>query len=288
MTKVAIVTDSTAYLPDEHIQENSITVVPLQVIWGEESFLDGVDITPQTFYERLRTSDLLPSTSQPSPAAFTQVYSKLLNDGYDILSLHISSGLSGTVASAFQARELLPDGNIEIIDTLSTTMTMGFQVLKAARAAKNGATLQECKALANTANEHSGVFFAVSTLEFLHRGGRIGGGAAFLGNMLNLKPVLGLEEGKIQAVERIRTMHKALDRLIELAENDMDMNGPIYLATISSNAEEDARKLLQRAIERLGEEKVKESYYADISPVIGTHTGPGTIGLCYSSGFDLD
>lgn len=284
MPKVAIVTDSTAYIPPEMTRGLPITVIPLQVIWGEETYRDGVDIQPSEFYSRLKHTKVMPSTSQPSPSAFHEVYSRLLQEGYDILTLTISSSLSGTLDSASQAKNMLPKAAIELVDSRLTSMGLGFAVLLAARAAVEGATLGECKALAEKACSKVGILFVVSTLEFLHRGGRIGGAAALLGTALNLKPILELNEGKIMPVERVRTMSKALDRVIEMINQRVERRSPIRLAVIHASAPEEAEKLLERVRGQFNVSEVSEAVLSDVSPVIGTHTGPGTVGIVFMSG----
>lgn len=284
MTKVAIVTDSTTALPSALVRGLPVHTVPLQVIWGEETYRDGVDIHPTEFYERLKIAKIMPSTSQPSPAAFIKVYSQLLEEGYDILSIHISSKISGTCDSAIQAKASFPGRSIEVVDSLSTSMAMGFQVLTAARAATHGATLKECIHLAEQARDNSGILFAVSTLEFLHRGGRIGGAAAFLGTVLNLKPILELRDGRIEAVERVRTMAKAVDRLIELFENSLGNRTPIRIAALHANEHAAANLLLERARAHFGISDVSDAVVAEVSPVIGTHAGPGALGLGFLAG----
>ncbi len=284
MSKVALVTDSTAYIPAELSKQATIETVPLQVIWGDETQRDGVDIQPAQFYQRLQTTRTLPTTSQPSPAAFKGVYEKLLSQGYQILSVHISSKLSGTVDSAQQARNMLPNAPIEIIDSQLTSMGMGYPVLIAARAAEQGATLQECKILAEQACHNSGIIFAVNTLEFLHRGGRIGGAAAFLGTALNLKPLLELRGGRIEAVERIRTMSKATERLLDLIEQRVGARTPIHLAAVHAAGPEMAEALLEKARARFSLTAVNQTAIADVSPVIGVHTGPGCVGLTFTAG----
>lgn len=281
MGKVALVTDSTATIPDEMLRQFQIQVAPLQVIWGKETFRDSIDIQPETFYKRLQTSKVTPTTSQPTPAVFTEIYGKLLEQGYDILSVHISSKLSGTMDSAIQARQGFPNANIELVDSLSTSMAMGYPVLAAARAAAQGASLRECRALVEKGCANSGVLFAVSTLEFLRRGGRIGGAAAFLGTTLNLKPILELREGRIEAVERVRTMNKAIDRLLDLFVERIGSRRPVQIAGLHANAPEEGRLLLDRALQRFNVSEVSDTVLSEISPVLGTHTGPGTIGLAY-------
>jgi DegV family protein with EDD domain len=283
MAKVAVLTDSTAYLPDELVKANQITVVPQVLIWGEETFRDGVDIQPDDFYTRLKTAKVMPSTSQVSIGDVKTVFERLLDQGYDILGIFISAKLSGTMQSATQARELLPKAmnKIAIVDSNSTSMAMGFHTLLAARAAQSGASLSECREIAERAREHTGVYFVVDTLEFLRRGGRIGGAAAFLGSALNIKPILELREGRIESIEKVRTKKKAIDRLVDLVVQHVGDRKPIRLATLHANAEMEARNALNAATLRL---QPVETVFSSVSPVIGTHAGPGTIGLAFMAG----
>jgi len=281
MSKVAIVTDSTAYIPNDILKEYPITVAPLVLIWGNESYEDGVDIQPTEFYTRLKDAKVMPSTSQVTPASFQKIFKRLLDEKYDILAILIAEKLSGTIASAKQAKELFPYAVIEIFDSNSTAMAMGFQVLAVARALAKGASLEECLALAEKARDHTGVVFTVDTLEFLRRGGRIGGAAAFLATALNIKPILELRDGRIEAIEKVRTRKKALDRLVELVEDRSGGRRPIHLATLHANAQSDAERLLETARIKFG---AIESIFSEVSPVIGNHTGPGTVGLAYMAG----
>jgi len=284
MSKVAIVTDSTANIPHELIKKYLVFITPLQVIWDEKSYLDGIEIKTQDFYQRLSTSKSMPSTSQVTPAAFLSLYEDLIRENYDVLSIHISQKLSGTLDSATQAKAQLPGARIELFDSTTTAMAMGFQVLAAARAAAMGASLNECIAVAGQARDHTGVLFTASTLEFLHRGGRIGGAARFLGTALNLKPILEVRNGRVDAVERVRNINKALDRMLELTIKRIDSRTPIRLATIHANDPENAAMLLEKARNHFGISDVDEAYISEVSPVIGTHTGPGTVGIAYMAG----
>ena len=215
MPKVAIVTDRTVNLPLSIIKEYSITVASQLVIWDNKTYLDGIDIQPAEFYTRLQTSKSMPSSSQVSPITMRDIFFGLLDQGYEVLAIMISSHLSGTMSSAIMAKEMLPEKPIELVDSLNASMALGFQVLMAARAAKNGASLQECKVIAEKARDQSGVFFVVDTLEFLHRGGRIGGAARLLGTALNLKPILTVDGGKIEPVARVRTQRKAFEKMLK-------------------------------------------------------------------------
>lgn len=281
--KVAVVTDSTAYLPEDCLKQYNISVTPLSVIWGEQDYLDGVDILPDEFYNRLANSKVMPTTSQVTPAAMHSKFQSLLEQGYDVLGIFISSKISGTVQSALQARDMLgiAASKVAIVDSRSTTMALGWPALTAARAAQAGESLGECQKVAEKACQQSGVLFIVETLEFLRRGGRIGGAQAFLGTALNIKPVLEMRAGKIEAVEKIRTKQKAMRHVVELVAGRIKGKGPIRLAATHANCESDALALLEAA---RGELDAVETYCVPLSPVIGTHVGPGTIALNYMSG----
>jgi DegV family protein with EDD domain len=278
MSKVAVVTDSTGYIPQDLIEQYSIPVAPLVVIWGDETLRDDIDIKPTEFYNRLKTAKIMPSTSQPPIPEFESIFKRLDAEGYEILAVLISNHLSGTIASAEQAKQNLPDATIEIFDSKSTAMAMGFQVLAAVRAAIEGASLDDCLAIVEKARDNTGILFAVDTLEFLHRGGRIGGASRYLGTALQLKPLLTLEDGKIEALERVRTKKKAHARLSDIVVERLTGKPNIRLATLNANAVEEANALLEKTCERLD---VVEKIYSEVSPVIGTHVGPGTVGLAY-------
>jgi DegV family protein with EDD domain len=283
MSKVAIVTDSTAYLPDSLVKAHSLTITPQVLIWGEETFQDGVDIQPGEFYQKLEHAKVMPTTSQVAIVTMKAAFEKLLEAGYDVLGIFISSKLSGTIQSAIQAREMLPSaaGKIAVVDSLSTSMAMGFQVLTAARAAQAGAGLAECQKLAEESRKHTGVFFVVDTLEFLHRGGRIGGAQALLGSALNIKPVLTLADGRIETADKVRTKGKAISRMIDLVIESVAGRTPVRLATLHANAEAEAREVLETAAAQLDP---VEKILSSVSPVIGTHTGPATVGLAFMAG----
>ncbi|MGB9521663.1 MAG: DegV family protein [Anaerolineales bacterium] len=281
MSDVVLVTDSTAYIPQDLVDKYGIQVAPQVLIWGEQTFEDGVDIQPNEFYQRLGTAKVMPTTSQVTIPSFKNIFEKLLAENKSILAILISAKLSGTIDSALQARNFFPDAPIEIVDSYTTAMAMGFQVLSVARAAEQGANLKECKQLAEEARLHTGVVFAVNTLEFLHRGGRIGGGSRFLGTALNIKPILEVVGGRVEAVERIRTRKKSLARLIEIIVERTRGQHPVHLATLHANAEEEAHYLLEESSRVI---QPVETIFSTVSPVIGTHAGPGTVGIAYMAG----
>lgn len=283
MSKIAFVTDSTAYIPADFCKKYNITVTPQIIIWGDQTFQDGIDIQPDEFYARLKTAKTMPTTSQVSVVTVQQAFQNLVDQGYEVLGIFISSKLSGTLQSALQGREALGKAadKVTLHDSNSTAMAMGFQVLSAARAAEQGASLKDCIAVAEKARDRTGVFFAVDTLEFLHRGGRIGGAQRFIGSALNLKPVLALKDGRIEAIDRIRTKTKALDRLVELVSENVAGKSPVHLATLHANAHEEANTLLEKASQQI---ETVEKVLAEVSPAVGVHAGPGTIGLAYMAG----
>jgi DegV family protein with EDD domain len=242
-----------------------------------------VDIQPDEFYAQLKTAKTMPTTSQPSAEAMRDIFKPLIERGSDVLGIFISEKLSGTMRSAIQARDELgtAGGKVTLIDSNACAMAAGFQVLAAARAAADGASVSECTQLVEGCRDHVGVYFAVDTLEFLHRGGRIGGATRFIGSALNLKPILALRDGRVEAEDRVRTKSKALDRVLSLVGAQVSGKEKIRLAAVHANAEPEARELLDRAAKELG---AVESLLAAVSPVVGAHAGPGTVGLCYMSG----
>jgi len=282
MSKIALVTDSTCSMPKEMIDKYNITVAPQVLIWGNETFEDGVNITPSEFYTRLKKATVMPSTSQATIGKFLEIYTSLLDQDYQILSILLSSKLSGTVNSAVQAKAMLPpDAPVEIIDSNSTAMAMGFHLLSVARAIEQGASLAESVELAQKASQNTGLFFAVDTLEFLHRGGRIGGASRFLGTVLNFKPILELRDGRVEAAERVRTRTKSLNRIVELVEEHIGGRTPVRLASLHASAPEDAKIVLEEATKKLNP---VESYSSEVSPAIGANIGPGVVGLVYMAG----
>ncbi len=284
MAKVGIVTDSTATIPDELIQQYTIRVVPLILIWGQETFQDGVDMLPGEFYRRLSTSRIMPTTSQATIPSMQKAFSDMLAEGLDVLGIFLSSKLSGTVDSALQARKLIPgaEEKISIVDSLATIMAMGWPVLTAARAAEAGENLAECTRVAEQARDQTSVLFVVETLEFLRRGGRIGGAQALLGTALNIKPVLELQDGRIESVERIRTKRKAIERMLALASERIGGRSPIRVATAHADCEDEALVILEKARQRFNP---IETVVTPLSPVIGAHAGPGTVAISYMTGF---
>jgi DegV family protein with EDD domain len=271
---VRIVTDSTADLPAELIADLDITVVPLQVLFGTESFRDGVDLTAEEFFERLPQEEELPTTSQPSVGEFQQTYQALAEVTDRVLSVHLSAGFSGTVNAAQQAASTLAEEcEIEVIDSGTVSMAMGFAVIAAARAARNGADLDTCTRIARSVLGRQRLAVALDTLEYLRRGGRIGRAAGFLGSLLRLKPILTIKDGQASPLSRVRTRKKALDELLRVCLGPGDIEEAIVMYTTDPS---DATYLTDAIRERHPDIPIHEGR---IGPVIGVHAGPGLIGL---------
>jgi len=276
--RIAIVTDSTCDLPRDLAKEHNIHIVPQVLIMGNKTWRDGVDIDPPAFYELLQTSSDFPASSQPSVADFIEVFSGLAKEADGIAAILVSDELSGTLNSARMAKESLPDVPIEIVDTRSVSVQMGFIVLAAARAAAAGADLQAVADTARAMIGHSSVYFVVDTLEYLHRGGRIGGAARLFGTALNLKPLLAIKDGMVQPVTKVRSRRKALATLVELLDEELAGKERIQMAVLHVAAPEEADRFAEELVARFHPAELIRS---ECGPVVGTHAGPGTLGVAY-------
>ena len=273
---VRIVTDSTSDIPLEKARALGIKIVPLTVFFGEQAYLDGIELDNAAFYSKLRTSKQSPRTSQPPPAAFQEAYTRLINEGADgILSVHLSSKLSGTYQSACTGRDALPDDMkkipIEVVDSHIASLGMGVPVMHAAEEARQGASLPELKTRLLDRLARTRVLFVLDTLEYLKRGGRIGGAEALLGNMLSVKPLLTFKNGEIIALERPRTRSKAFARIAQLV-NEM---GEVEEMDIIESDDEVGQQLIQ---------SLKSVYSGEIpayklGAVLGAYAGPGVAGV---------
>lgn len=277
---VRIVTDSTADLPQDIVDRYGITVVPLTVFFGEEALLDGVDIDPDQFLVRLASSPVLPRTSQPSTEAFREVYERLGQESAEIISIHLSSKLSGTLNSAAVARDQVAHGglHIELIDSYTVSLGLGLIVREAAAVAAAGGTLKEVVAAARHAMDRVSVAILVDTLEYLRRGGRIGRASSFLGSVLSIKPIISIENGEVVPLERVRTRRKAADRLFAIAT--ADRRAKAVFAAFTGSAEE-TDVLVDRLREALPHTDVRP---AKIGPTVGVYMGPNALGIAILHG----
>ena len=270
-----IVTDSGADIPMELVKSLGITVVPLTVSFGEQTYLDGVELSPDEFYEKLINEGIMPTTSQPSVGHFIKVYKELKESSNQILSIHLSAKLSGTFNSATQAanEEKLGD-SIRIIDSKQASIALGFSVIAAAEAVARGASLEEAASIAESTSDRTDTFILFDTLEYLVKGGRIGRANALLGNVLQIKPILTLDDGEIATKLKIRTLKKGIQSLQALAEECGDLESAAVLYTTDTA---EASNLANR----IGNKLVTKSkpIVVRLSPAVGTHGGPGVIGV---------
>jgi DegV family protein with EDD domain len=275
-TNTAIVLDSTADFPDAQIRFPNMRVVPLYVRFGEESFRDYVELDPHGFYERLRTAPELPTTSQPTPQDFLSTYHALA--GYDrIYSLHISSKLSGTFQSATLAAAEEGGDRIRVVDTESASVGVGMLAVAIQELLAEGASDEEVEELVHAHRERAGILFTVDTLEFLAKGGRIGRARALMGSLLNVKPILAIEDGEVVPVGRVRGRAKAFEefrRRFEAATTDKPGLG---VGIAHADAEDAVEQL--RAIVRASRPQAEIKLVTTLGAVVGTHAGPGTIGF---------
>lgn len=274
---IKIVTDSTAYLPEETVRQHDISVVPLYVHFGTEAFKEGVELSNEEFYQRLKEAPELPTTSQPSAGEFHSVFAPLVDAGHEVIALTISSKISGTWNSAMAAKEMLPEAPISVVDTFSTSVGLHLMVDAAVQAAAAGATRQEIVEQVEQIKEKMQIFFVVDTLEYLAKGGRIGNGKAFLGTLLKVKPILVLQEGAIEPLEQVRSKRKATARMLDLVVEHVGSNGGASrLAITNALVPDEAEQLSQELVGRLG---CAPPLMGDLGPVVGTHTGPGCVGI---------
>lgn len=281
MNRIAIVTDSTADLPIEIAKEHNITVVPLKVNFQDKSYTEGVDITNQEFYEKLEKADLLPTTSQPSPADFIAKYDELIENGYDsIISIHISDKLSGTRQSATIAGSELFEKitNLSTVDSMQVTVGIGLVVKIAAESAAQNKSYDEVLADTKQAVENVKLYALVDTLKYLEKGGRIGKARAIAGSLLNIKPILTMNNGEIVDKDKVRTRKKGIAEIVDLVKKFKDTNGTIRYAISHSMALDEAKKLEETLLAEVG---VKSEFISEVGSVVGTHIGPGALFISF-------
>ncbi len=280
MTKISVLTDSTAYLPNEFTFKHGIKVVPLKLNWENDTFKDNVDITAQEFYERLEKSTSTPTTSQPSGGDFLNAFNEVGTATDALVAVLISSGISGTVDSASMAKKEFPQVPVEIFDSKVTAAGLALLLKAMVAEAEKSGSVDEVLKMGRRVLETMGVYFVVDTLKYLHKGGRIGGASAFFGSALDLKPILYLsQEGKIEALEKVRTKKKAVSRLIDLAVGKA-AGKKAYVGIMQANALEGAQAIKSELEKRMD---LAEIEIYELSPVIGTHAGPGTLGIAVHS-----
>lgn len=278
MGNVKIVTDSLADIPVDIAKELGITQVPCIVRFGDHEFRDRVDLTSAEFYKRLVASETMPTTSQPATGVFQEIYQNLARETKEILAIHTIASLSGIFNASRVAAQSIPNVRIELIDSKQVTMALGWLVILAARAARDGHTLDEVRTLIEDALPRVHVIGALNTLEYAQRGGRLGKGAALVGTLLHVKPLISIVGGEIVPVENTRSQKRALERLVEIVLG----SGPIQeIAVIHSAGEELAQKVKRMLAATLPEDQI---VMTETGPVLGAHVGPNGVGIAWLTG----
>jgi len=276
--KIAVVTDSVATIPPDLVKKYSIQVAPVQIIWERVTYRDGVDLKPAEFYQRLRKAKDLPTTSSAIQGEFLTIFEGLRGKVDGIVAIVLTGALGGAFSSASNAKEMVSDVPIEVIDTRTAMMAQGFIVLAAAKVAAAGGSLQQVVKTAQDMLPRVHIIWAMDTLEYLRRGGRVSMPQAILASWLNVKPITGLVEGKVAPLARVRSRPKAQAKLIEMMAERANDKTPLHVAVMHGDVPEEAEKLKKMVAGRF---QCAEFLTSEITPVIGTHTGPGTLGLAF-------
>lgn len=271
--KVQLVTDSTSDLPMHYREEFGVHVVPLSINFENESYLDGVDLTPQEYTKRLRTADKLPTTAQPTVEQFQSEFRRALDADLDVLCITISSGLSGTVNSARLAAKQIGSDRIRVVDSLAASMQLGWLVIETARAIQGGATLDEAEAVALRNRDKVFFFALLETLDYVYKGGRIGRASHMVGSALGIKPIVGLHEGTVVPLERVRTWKKAVSRMQELAAAKGKL---LDVAVMHCDNLDEATRVLQEMKSRYPDANYEIVF---TGTTVSTYAGPGAVGL---------
>jgi DegV family protein with EDD domain len=277
---IKIVTDSTSDISSDMAQSMGIKVVPLYVHFGDRTYRDGVDLTSDAFYSMLSEDKDHPTTTQPTPEDFKKIYSELLEDDGDIISIHLSSKLSGTVQSAQIAQKDLSSNRIHIVDSGSVSIGLAMIVAECVNAVQNGKSVREILDMAETLRQDINVYFIVDTLEYLQKGGRIGMASALIGSLLHIKPILTIRDGVVAPFEKVRGTKKAFAKMCGLVKDLID-DGRSGNVRIGFCYAADNRLLngLKEIIS--GVHDTSNALVLDIGPVVGTHGGPGTLAVSY-------
>ncbi|MDI6843680.1 MAG: DegV family protein [Anaerosomatales bacterium] len=276
---VRVVTDTTSYLPDSEVERYGIRLVPLSVTLDGVTYVERV--ADDAFYQALLKSKGFPTTSQPSAATIAEVFKAIVERGDEVVAVFLSSDMSGTYSTALLARDMvreeIPEARIEVVDSRSNCMELGFAVLAAARAAEQGAGAQEAARAAAEMTLHTRFVFVPDTLEYLRRGGRIGGASALIGTLLQIRPILTVVDGKTDVFAKVRTKHKAMTEIVAALKRDAEAKGLVDVVAHHIADEEEGRQLAAMAAEAVG----REVPVIAVGPTIGTHVGPGSVGLVY-------
>ncbi|WP_041808397.1 DegV family protein [Evansella cellulosilytica] len=276
MSKVAIITDSTSYISKETREKNNITMVPLNVVFGEEAYKEEVEITTEQFYKEMENVDKLPKTSQPAIGLFEETYQQLAKDHEEIIVVTLSSGISGTYQTAVTASSMVEGVKVHVFDSEISCMVQGFYVLKAAELAEQNKSAEEILEKLNEMKKTIRAYFMVDDLNHLHRGGRLNGAQLIVGSLLKIKPVLHFENKVIVPFEKVRTEKKALSMILGMLDDDAKDGTPIDVTVIHANRLDKAEEIANELTEKYDNVNVIVSHFG---PVIGTHLGAGSVGV---------
>ncbi len=277
MARVAVVTDSVAMLPGQIARSFGIGVVPIILNYGNRSYRDGVDISPSKFYEKLRADEEIPTTAAPSVGVFVQAYEEALTTAESVVAVHVARELTSVCRSAEMAAASIGGGRVRVVDSRSATMAQGFVALSAARAGRAGADLETVVSRAEEVRSRVRFFAFLETLEYLRRGGRVGAAAALMGHAIQIKPIVHIVDGQVAPLARPRTRRKATQAMLDIMAEEV-ADQPVHAAVLHAEALEEAHSLRERVEEAF---TCLELHVAELTPVMGAHTGPGLLGLAY-------
>ena len=275
--KVAVVTDGACSLTPAQGNELGVHIAPVYLTFGENTYRAGVDLSSQEFYDLLSASKKLPTTAQPTAEDFVRIFEKLADDVDEIVTVVISHHMSATIQSVEMAKQQFDKVPVHVIDSESVSLGLGMMAIAAARAADQGQDGQSIFELVNSIKQKMNVIFTVRTLEYLHKGGRIGGATAFLGSALDIKPILYIANGMIEPLEKQRTRKRSVGRLVELMSEKVG-DSPVHVAILHGNTPEEAEQLERVVRDQFN---IVDMITSDMGPVIGVHAGPGTLGLVF-------
>ena len=273
---IKVVTDSTADIPQELLDRYDIRTVPINIQFGTETYQEGIDIDRPTFFRKLDEYPTIPTSSQPSPGQFIEVFRPLAEDGHSIISIHVTSKHSGTYQSALLAKSMLPEADIEVFDSLSISIGTGYQVLAAARAAEEGKNMGEIIEMLEGIRSRMSLYLTPATLKYLQKSGRVGKLAGALGSLLNVKPIIKVEDGVLEAFQNVRTRSKALERIVELTAEAVGTTEPVKIGIPHAEVPDEAEELRKR-LESIF--NVDEMQVVPLACSLTVHGGPGIIGI---------
>ncbi len=273
---IKLVVDSTCNLSEEIIKKYDIRVAPISIQFNDETYEEGIDIDRSLFYRKIEELGIVPTTSQPTPAWFAKYYRELAKEGHSILAITITSKHSGTYDSAILAKSMVEEARVEVFDSLTISLGTGFMVLEAARAIEAGQDMQSILSRLEQIRSRSSLIFTPATLKYLQMSGRVGLLKAALGSVLDLKPIITLEDGLLSVKENVRTRGKAINRILELTEEAVGTDDPVNLGVFHANAETEGEEFLEKVRDRFN---VNEILFADLVSSLAVHGGPGILAL---------